>query len=270
MLSRIANNLFWAGRYLERAEHLSRYYLTHHYNAVEIGTHEFQIQSYNSVFLLSGMSNIPSVEYIKENESDVIHRLLLDMDNFNSLRATIHKGRENFRSARDVISSSLWESVNRLYIRINDVADKNLENEDVRILCEKILRDTLISKALINDSLMHNETWAFLRLGIHIEMATQISRIILTKLTENNVYAETMDLDNTDTYFSLNLLKNTESYDMFKNHYKTLPNLKQTFEFLILEKNFPKSISHNVAKMQSIIIKIADMNGISKNGLILI
>lgn len=267
MLSRIANNLFWAGRYLERAEHLARYFLTHHYNVVEIGSQELQIQSYSSIFLLSGMSNIPSVDYIKSNETDVISRLILDLENYNSLKFTIHKCRENMRSARDMINTNLWESTNKLYLLVNTIDQEEFEVGDISTLCERVLKESSIAKSYIDNTLIHNETWAFLKLGIHLESACQICRIITTKLTESDVYADTMNLDNTETYFSLNLLRNTEALDMFKNQYKSLPNLKQSMQFLILEKDFPKSITYNIMHIQNIVEKIAEMNGISRNGL---
>ncbi|HTF81724.1 MAG TPA: alpha-E domain-containing protein [Cytophagales bacterium] len=267
MLSRIANNLFWAGRYMERSEHMARYYLTHYYNVVEIGTQELQIQSYNSMFLLAGMSDIPSVDYIKSNESDVVSRLMLDRDNVSSLKSVIHQCRENMRSARDMINSNLWETTNKLYMLINNVRMDELEMASVSSLCERIVKEATVAKSYIDNSLIQNETWAFLKLGIHMEAACQVCRIITTKLTESDIYADTMNLDNTETYFSLNLLKNLEAQDMYKNHYKALPNLRQSLEFLILEKSFPKSISYNMEHIRCIVEKIADMNGISKNGL---
>jgi len=171
------------------------------------------------------------------------------------------------RSARDVINTNLWESTNKLYLVINNINAEEFEIDDISSLCERILKETTVAKSYIDNSLIHNETWAFLKLGIHLEAACQVCRIITTKLTENDIYAETMNLDNTEAYFSLNLLKNTEALDMYRNQYKSLPNLRQSLEFLILEKNFPKSIAYNMGHIQLIVEKIAEMNGISRNGL---
>ncbi|MEL6123794.1 MAG: alpha-E domain-containing protein, partial [Bacteroidota bacterium] len=112
MLSRVANNLYWMGRYLERSEHLARYTKVQYFSLYDAP----HLQSID--FVLSSIVNMTGIDYdISEtpiDEQDVIHEVGLARSNY-SIFSYVLAARENARSARNVLSDELWEVINQYY-----------------------------------------------------------------------------------------------------------------------------------------------------------
>jgi len=90
--------------------------------------------------------------------------------------------------------------------------------------------------------LLHDGEWAIMLFGMHIERAIQIIRIINAKL--HDIYKiELAGHPGTEMSFEwTNLLRCTESFDMNRKFYRTIPNREQVLEFLMLNPNCPRSI----------------------------
>lgn len=246
MLSRIANSLFWMGRYLERSEHLARYTKVHYFSALDAPQIRNKEALLTSILKNSGLDYLYFKDYPKINEQAVIFYIALDLKNPFSIVANINFARENARGARDSISTELWEAINKYYHYANDVAFQSFEPGMTYDLTQTMLDSCNIIKGLIDNTMMHDDAWHLMCIGLHIERAIQIISIIRTKINDIT------SLDNTDLNKSIQnyhwpiLLKSAESFDMCNRHYKASPSRDNALEFLILNKKFPKSINYNL------------------------
>ncbi len=141
MLSRIANSLFWMGRYLERADQSARYIKVHYYSALDAplaSKHEF---IFESILTMLGLDE----EYKKNSKNyqeDKINNLIaLDETNHVSIRSSVIYARENARGARDSISSELWGAINKFYHFVNGFTEKDLQKEGIYYFTDKIMEN---------------------------------------------------------------------------------------------------------------------------------
>ncbi len=249
MLSRIANSLFWMGRYLERAEHTARYARVHYCSSLDaplVQKKEFVMESSLN---LSGLL----YEYKKAHgtleDEKVLYTITLQESNPLSIRACVNSARENARGARDSLSSELWESINRFYHYVNNYSEADLNDKGIYNFTDKVVENCAIVNGYVHKSLIHNEVWSFIHLGMHLERANQITRILIAK-TNDMGKAATQKLGKVvENYQCVTLLKSAEAFDMSRTYYKAVPNYHDSLEFLILNNDFPRSICYNLTRM---------------------
>jgi uncharacterized alpha-E superfamily protein len=253
MLSRIANSLLWMGRYLERAQHTSRYINVHYFASLDapvLSRKEFVLDS------ICDMTGVEP-EYIGDLEdNDIIFKVMMDELNPVSIKSCIINARENARGARDVLSSELWESINKFYHSVNSFPTKDLSEDKVLDFTQLVCSQTAIVNSYIENSLLHNDTWSLIRLGTHIEAAGQISRVLISKMNDISKASKEKLGKAVENYQGVTLLKSTEAYDMSRIFYKSMPASKDALEFLILNKEFPRSIIYNLEEVDKGLKKI--------------
>ncbi|MBY0425591.1 MAG: alpha-E domain-containing protein [Cytophagales bacterium] len=236
------------GRYIERAEHLARYTKVQYISSLDAPIAQKMEFVLESILDFSGVIE----DYEKKNprliEEDVMQYMILNEENPFSICSSVSYARENARGARDTISSELWESLNKYYHFVNETNEKHLGATGPYEFSEKILEYSSVVKGYIDNTLIQNEVWDFINLGIHLERSIQIARIIVAKTNDIEKLKKLKSDETVINYQWGILLKSAESFDMSRKFYKALPNKTNTLEFMILNPSFPKSINFNLSK----------------------
>ncbi|WP_026464515.1 alpha-E domain-containing protein [Adhaeribacter aquaticus] len=262
MLSRIGNSLFWLGRYLERAEHVARYTKVQYVSSLDaplVQSKEFVLES---ILNMTGMYSNYFNKFDALSDDDVLYFVTLSKSNPSSIAACIAYIRENARGARDSISSELWEAINRFYHSVNSFTETKFHNEGIFNFSQMIENNSSVIKGYIDNTLIRNEVWNLIGLGVHIERAAQVNTIILTKLNDIEKHVIKKYESSLENYQYNTMLKSAEAFDMFKRLYNTNTNRKQSLEFLIFNPKFPKSIAYNLILFQKNIQEL----GFPENG----
>ena len=95
MLSRVADSLYWINRYLERAENISRFLEVS--EAMALDCPPGSAEPWLPLVDATGDRRSFDKAYPSGSSKDVIHFLLLDQDNRNSIVSCIALARENAR-----------------------------------------------------------------------------------------------------------------------------------------------------------------------------
>src|SRR5579875_3188789 len=134
MLSRIADSLFWLNRYMERTDSLVRLMSIHYILSLDKGLNA--PQSWRPVLQISTYLNSDEIEKIEHDMPAVLHKIIFDTHNPNSLKVIVHRARENARGAQDHITKETWEEVNQIYHYINQphLISKLSNNEALEVL----------------------------------------------------------------------------------------------------------------------------------------
>lgn len=242
MLARVANNLFWMGRYIERSEHIARYMHVNYFSSLD-APHEL---SRSRQFVLNSMLRMagqPAEEDGKQlDEEEILFRLALDPENPFSIISNVKYTRENANSARDLISTELYESINKFYHFVLRYPVEHYKKKGLYDFSVNIIEMSSVLRGRIRSTLLHDEVYAIILLGVNLERANQLIRIINSKyqdaLKARGSYGDTF----TKSFEWTTLLKCLESYDMMRRHYKKTPTSLTTLEFLILNPNCPRSL----------------------------
>lgn len=257
MLARVANNLFWMGRYIERSEHIARYLNVNYFSSLDAPN----ALSQDRQFVLRSMRFMvgePVEGKDQElNEEEVLFRIGLDPDFPSSILNNVKRARENANSARDLISTELYEAINKFYHFVLNYDSTTFVKSGLHDFTMNVAEMTAILRGKIRGTLLHDSVYAIIMMGVNIERATQIIRIINTKyhdaLSAQGSYGDKFS----HSFEWTTLLKCAESYDMMRRYYKKTPNSISTLEFLILNPNCPRSIMNSLNQVYNH-VKILD------------
>ncbi len=242
---------------MERAEHIARYMKVQHASMLDAPIVQSKELVLESILNMAGMHAGYVNKHQELQEDEVVSYVTLDEENPMSILSCIGYIRENARGARDVVSTELWEAINRFYHGMNGYTTSKLHNEGVFRFSQKVEENAYIIKGYIDNTLVRNEVWMLIMLGMHLERAIQISLILLTKVKDiGSIEASKMG-GPVEFFQWATLLKCAEAFDMHKRHYPARPSRINTLEFLIFSPTFPKSLSYNLNLMQKLVQDIA-------------
>ncbi|MFT6880103.1 MAG: putative alpha-E superfamily protein [Algoriphagus sp.] len=244
MLSRIANNLYWAGRNLERMEHIARFVPVNYFASLD-GPAEMDTQ-----YTLSNINSMAGSTATDEalSQSQVLGNVAFDKENPSSLISCALFVRENFRGTQDFISSELWESVNSLYHFVHSIDKEKYLESGMSEFMLKVQGAVALCKSKIDSTLIHNQGWSVIKIGMLLERSFQIDRIIQLKLADEQMLGISKSSLIANEYG--NLLISLEAYDMNRKHYKKSVNKHRALEFLIFNEKFPRSLAFCLFELQ--------------------
>lgn len=246
MLARVANNLFWMGRYIERAEHIARYLNVNYFNSLDSPSEISQSRQFvlRSALFMSG--NPVQDDSVLLKEEDVLFDIALNKEKVYSILNCVRNARENASSSRDLISTELYEAINKFYHYVLNYPADFFIKKGLFEFTVSVTESTDVLRGKIRGTLLHDEVYAIIMMGINIERATQIIRVINTKY--NDAVACKSEYNDTITYSHewITLLKCAESYDMMRRFYKKAPTSLSTLEFLILNPDCPRSVMNSL------------------------
>lgn len=245
MLARVADNLFWMGRYIERAEHMARFLNVNYFSSLDAPdsiskSREFVLHS------MLEMVGTPPDGKADLKEEDILFSIGRDPENQGSIYNAVSYARENAKSARDLISTELYETINKFYHFSTDYPTEKFVKTGLFDYTTQVTEMTAIIRAKIRGTLLHDQIYAIIMMGLNLERAFQITRIIRTKFLDAQKTAGGSKENFRNSYEWTTLLKCAESYDMMRRLYKKQPTSLSTLEFLVLNPNCPRSVMNSL------------------------
>ncbi|EAZ79266.1 alpha-E domain-containing protein [Algoriphagus machipongonensis] len=254
MLSRVANHIYWLGRYLERAENYARF-IDVNFNLMQdlpIGLKE----QWQPLIAATGDLKLYMETHETFSREQVLYFLAFDAKNPNSMVNTIYHSRENARIIRESLSKETWEEVNELYYMIKHGAEKKLwKREDPRDFFEKIKNQILLIYGIADNTVARAEGWFFRQLGQFLERADQTSRILDVKyhilLPSPSEVGTPLDF-----LHWMALLKSVTGFNSYRRIYGNI-DPSGVVEFLVLNKYFPRSIYYCLKESERCLLSIS-------------
>ncbi len=253
MLARIANNLYWTGRYLERSEHLARYLSVQYFSMLDAPVsqgRDFTLASIQNMYGIEGTADEPL------QERKVLEQVGMDYGTPLSIRSTIRAARENASALRHLISTELWEAINAYYLYSNKSDPEYFVTHGLQEFTEGVGRHCAIIRSRLDDTILHDDTWVLLKLGIHLERTAQVIRILSSKLHDVEVMAERGASPAVRQYQGTVILKILEGFDMHQKLYRRGLSPKTVVEFIISHPHFARSLAYNMGIVHRLIERI--------------
>lgn len=250
MLARIADSLYWTGRYLERSEHLARYLRVQYFSMLDAPMGQ------SRDFTLSSILNMYGVEWPEDEkltEADVLRKVGVDYANPLSIRSTIRSARENASALRHVISTELWESINAFYLEANGMDADYFVTHGLYDFTVGIGDHCAVIRSRIDDTLLQDEGWVLLKIGIHLERVVQVLRILNSKLYDIDVMTDRGANRVLRQYQGTVILKILEGFDMHRKAYRQLLTPKTMVEFLVGHPQFSRSVTYNMNAVRELL-----------------
>lgn len=263
MLSRVADNLYWLSRYLERAEHTARVLdLTLNLLLEQRSDEAMNGRIKN---LLDGLF----AESLPENATlyDMTQALAFDRKNHASINFCLAQARENARQIREQISSEMWEHLNMLFHRTNRVRIEDVwHSQTTHGFFREVKEGAQLFQGLTDSTMSHNECWQFLQLGRYIERANYNSHFLDVQfgvLRQSKYYPEIAE----DFMEWVGLLKCFTAFEAFCKVHTADLRPERVIEFLLLNPEFPHSVRFAVDAMEKALKAIDDATETKRAGL---
>ncbi|MCL7762758.1 alpha-E domain-containing protein [Polaribacter sp. Z014] len=257
MLARVANNLFWMGRYIERSEHLARFLSVNYFSSLDAPDELSQSRQ----FVLRSAMYMSANEIIDADitleEEGVLFNVGLNLEQPYSIINTFINAHENARSSRDLISTELFEGINRINHNLKDYPIEKFVKSGLYEFTTMVTQSTAEVRSKIKGTLLHDEVYAIIMLGVNLERAIQVSRIINSKLSDAAAAKVIYGDDSDGSYQWSTLLKCVSTYDMMRRFYKKTPSRKSSLEFIILNEECPRSIKNCLTQIYKYICIIS-------------
>jgi uncharacterized alpha-E superfamily protein len=233
MLSRIAESLFWIGRYIERADVTARLLDVHIQLLLEDPWAE---EDPVCRTLLSVMDHeLPSGD-VQLNVQQVLDVLAFDRESPSSIAGALRAARENARRAREVVSTDLWEAVNTTWTQLGGKFDRTHPHHFFAWVSD---RSALVT-GITAQSLSRDDTWNFLILGRSLERADMTARLLATRALAGATGPDWTTL-----------LRSCGAHEAYLRQYRGLGTQESAAEFLLTDQLFPRSVVHALGQAQT-------------------
>ena len=243
MLGSTADSLFWMFRYIERAENILC--------LIESG---FQLHLISSKNLKNEWDAILKTNSIRQffaknntqlDSLKIINFMFKDEKNSNNIYLLISKARENARRSRVAITLEVWESVNTCWLYLNEQTKKNVTENKVQTLIKNIREKIALIYGFLQKTMLKDEILSFCSLGTYIEKFNNTARILNTRqylLVEEKLYG----LENYNNFQLEMILRSISSYRSFMWKNQNTINSKKVSNFLISDKDMPRSLMFSI------------------------
>ncbi|MFN6105464.1 MAG: alpha-E domain-containing protein [Planctomycetaceae bacterium] len=251
MLSRVANSIYWMSRYVERAENVARFIDVNLNMSLDLGP-EMQRHWAPLIYTTGDQEAFHAIHPEADQES-VIQFLTFERQNSNSILTSLSAARENARTVRDMISSPMWEELNKFYLLVTSATPSQVLDSPFEFFTQ-IKLDAHTLAGVTEYSLSHGEEWNFHRLGQMLERADKTSRILDVKYYVLLPAASDIGTQ-LDTNQWAALLKSASALEMYRKAYGRITP-QSVADFLILDREFPRAIRFCLARAEESLLAI--------------
>ena len=171
MLSRIADALFWIGRYIERADGTARIVDVLRLQLLEDPATDEHTACTMVLRGIMGYDEVGEVDF-----QGTSRMLVFDVTNPNSISGSWHAARENARRARETVSTEMWETINTTYHRWNSFTPGRATQHHLGWVRER----AALVDGIADTTMSHDDAWDFLVLGRALERADMTARMVAT------------------------------------------------------------------------------------------
>lgn len=238
LLSRIAETLYWTGRYVERADDTAR--------LVDVYVHrmlgETGADSDAACRALFGILGVP-VEAPDNAPADqldvdvVLFRLVFETQSPSAIAGSMLGARAGARGIREVISSEMWECLN---VTAHGLSGQKRAAERIgpHVYLRYVRERAALFFGLADSTMSHDDAWRFLVLGRSLERADMTARLLLARMAAPD-----------DLGWPV-LLRACGAHESFIRTHGWAAEPDRVAEFLLLDRLFPRSVVHALASAE--------------------
>jgi len=233
VLSRIAESLFWIGRYVERADDTARLLDVH----VQLLTEDLWAEEDLACrSLLSVMDAVPPPEQVEVGREYVLDVLGYNRVSSSSIAGSLVAARENARRAREIISTELWECLNATWSAL----PVRLREQRSHDYFSWVRERAAMVAGIVDSAASRDETWHFMVLGRSIERADMTARLLTTRALAGAAGPGWTAL-----------LRSCGAHEAFLRTYRGAVSDERAAGFLLMDRLFPRSIVYALGQAEA-------------------
>jgi uncharacterized alpha-E superfamily protein len=246
MLSRVAERLYWAARYIERAENTAR--LLNAFNLLMLDLPKGVGLSWSQLIDISGGQEEFKQHYRSANERNTLAFMLSEPGNHGSILTSVSLARENLRTTRDIVPSEAFESVNELLMFVRRrLKSRTFRNHMYDFLSQIVQRCQGIT-GMLAGTMSHDAAYQFVRTGRNLERADMTTRII--DVGSATLIASDAELERLEHRLWTWLLGALSAHQAYRQTVRRQVTAAVAAGYLLHDKLFPRALLHTLGEIR--------------------
>lgn len=254
LLARQADSLFWLGRYIERASSLARIVMVQ--TAFDRGRADGS--SWGWLLALYDERDDFHKRYDEATSENVIRYFMNDPEHGGSVLRSLEAARSNARALRAMIATDFWVHSNRAYRRVKELNPSALRETRLAATSEAIQIDCYALLGIANSTLYRDAGWNFFQLGLEVERADQMSRLLDVRFAQRQSGETDGDLIGDFVHWTM-LLRASSGHHAYRRLVSGPLQPENVARFLIFERSFARSITHCLDGIEGAITELREL-----------
>lgn len=240
MLSRVAENLYWMARYIERAEDTARLISVNSHLMLDLPRNV--PLGWAPLIDITGSDEAFKRRHTQADERSVLHFLCADRDYGGSIIASLAEARENLRTTRDVVPREIWEQINQFHMDVGDQLEYGLTPRRRDGFLKSVIRGCQTLTGLIEGTLSHGMARHFIQLGRQLERADMTTRILDVR-SASLLPRNPEDLLPFENLQWMSVLKSLTAYQMYRQKARLRVRGPDVLRFLLQDPCLPRAVA---------------------------
>ncbi len=242
MLSRVADTIYWLGRYMERTNGMLQVILTQYISSQDqAGTFMWK-----PLLKIYGELSDDDMKPIETNTAKALEYMIFSPDNNASAYNNVMFSRENARGIQDHISKEVWQCLNDYYHFIrNDELRKQVSTADPISTIDVLIKNGLLITGTVDNTMTRGEGFTYINIGKFLERAIHSSDITRIQINGHNG-------NQPDHHEAINLrylLYALFGFEIYLKTYKGNFTKKNVLDLILYNPEFPHSILYSMERL---------------------
>jgi uncharacterized circularly permuted ATP-grasp superfamily protein/uncharacterized alpha-E superfamily protein len=246
---RVADNLFWVGRYAERAEFNSRL-LRLTLQFIETGDNEdtsalraLLMAVTHQTMTWPGFSAATAAELYRHPENELLS-VLSDQQRNGSLAQTISSLLRSARSVRDRLSSDTWRVINEIDEELRSLGKLTPQRlSDALDELDNLVTALTAFSGLTLENMTRGYSWRFLDIGRRMERALQTTRLLQSILVD-------VRSEGDESLLSESMLSIVDSMMSYRRRYRQGIQIPNLLELVVYDEANPRSLAYQLSLLE--------------------
>lgn len=253
LLSRMAEAVYWTGRYLERAEATARIVAAH--TDLYLDLPRASGLGWEPLLALTGSTEPFEARYPAATEEAVVAFLTIDRGHPGSIVAALGRARDNVRTARAIFPREAWETVNALYLVCLETAEEAVLRPGRPGWTSEVTGEIQRLGGLLADTMSHDDAYSFFRMGRLVERADMTTRVLDVRVA--GLLAPRADrlVPYTEVQW-LSLLRSLTADQMYRRKVHGGVAGPDALRFLLRDPQFPRSVEHCLTRFAGALLEV--------------
>jgi uncharacterized alpha-E superfamily protein len=253
LLSRNADRIFWAARYLERGEDLSRLVQSYGELIDDLPSDDESASRWSALLAVLGpghesdRSDGSGLHTATASERDVVRRLVSDAEQPGSVAFCVSAARENLRTTREVLPREAWRAVNDLSLFVREEAVRAEDRRFRNRVLNRVIDDSRRLDGILTSSMSRDDAWEIWRLGRYLERADMTTRVVGVRAAALMVHGQSALAY--DEVHWMGVLRSLSALQMYERATRGSIDATSVVQFLLFDEHFPRSVLFCLAEI---------------------
>lgn len=246
MLSRVAENIYWLARYVERAENTAR--LINVNTNLMLDLPKTAQPGWEPIIDILGTGDQYRSLHDDTEERTVLRFLIAEPSNPVSIHNSLAMARENSRTIRDIIPREAWERINDNFIFAKEQAQRGISKRGRHEYLQEVILGAQTLTGLLAGTMLHDVGYDFLKMGRNLERADMTTRIIDVRSANllEDIHEGLAPYENIQW---MSVLKSLTAYQMYRRKIQVRVRRPDVLDFLLKSRQFPRAFYHTICEV---------------------